>query len=384
MIFILNFIQLLKKSNIRISISEIIDLHKAFNEIELYEKNDFKFTIRNCLIKDYSDFEKFNILFETYFKTQEQLEEFKNEFNEFENMFNNFSLEPNLDDSKSINDEVNDLYEELKEIPINELDNKLDNYNTEESIKQQVKYKIISNFLQNNLDKLDEVFKDEDYVFDIKFLDYNNIEDKDIQKALNKLCKKLNDIYTRKKIKSNKGKINIKKTIKNFMNPKLIYKKNKKDKNKLIILADISGSMKEYVNYILQVIYNIQQIFENVQVFVFMEKAAKLKNIEYIKQYYESDMLGFGTDYNNTFFMMDLKKIYNNKTNLLIIGDGLNSNVNTPTGINYLYSIKSKTKNIFWLNPLEEEKWINDYKRMSKMYKCKNLRDLENVIKKLI
>ena len=319
-----------------------------------------------------------------YFKTQEQIEEFQDDFEKFEDMFENFSLDPTFDNEENISNEVQELYDELKNIPINELENELDKHNNDISVKQEVKYKIISEYIEENPESTTEIFKNEDYVFDIDFLDYKNIDDRDIQKALDKLCKKLNDIYTRKKINSNKGKINVKKTIKRFMNPKLIYKKNKKDKNKLIILADISGSMKEYVNYILQVIYNIQMIFEDVQVFCFMEKVSKLKSIEYIEQFYKSDILGFGTDYNNTFYMMDLKKIYSNKTNLLIIGDGLNSNSNTPLGDNYLYSIKNKVKQIFWLNPLEESQWKKEYIRLSKTYQCKNLRDLNIVIKKLL
>ena len=180
------------------------------------------------------------------------------------------------------------------------------------------------------------------------------------------------------------GKIVLKKTITHIINPKIIYKTKKQEKNNLIIVADISGSMTDYIYYILQMVINIVNIFNEVHIYVFMEKVKELKDFAQIQNdilnLYNKSKLGYGTDYNNVFYMLDNKNIYNKHTYMMIIGDGLNTT--SQNGIEYLYSISKKVKKIYWLNPDINLNDINikQYALYTKMKECKNLKQLITIL----
>ena len=413
----LNFVQTLINSNIRISTSEIIDLYKVLSINDNYNKNDFHDALQATLIKNYDDIETFDNIFDLYFALYE--EQKSNNFN-FDSLMQLFEDEDNFsfNDDNKLKDEAKKLSKEIEynkdnlDQSINDLlQNKNYQYaskveNNEQglsTLKQYIKQEVINDYIKQNPDELQSIigdlYPDTSYMNDKDFKDFTIDEIPIAINILKKLSKQLNDIYTRKKIKSNKGKINIKKTIKNTLNnnPKINYRKRKKDKNDLILLLDISGSMKEYIKYILALVINTSIVFDNIKIYVFMEKVMEVKIediykqdinefienlMEFINNIYRQSLLGFGTNYGNTFFMMNHKKIYSKKTYMLIIGDGLNTT--NEDGLDDLMDIKKKVKNIYMLNPLKEEEWEDEYSKILKTFECSNFNQLNQIIRRII
>ena len=456
---IIKFIDILRSMNVRISIAESIEAIQLIDIIGIQDKEDFKTTLRSILIKNYEDIEKFDKLFDIFFIYKE--EEQKIEFNEkdFENLFAQLQscFDDNYNDigeektlSQEINNNINEQNikndlrekiemfqmggnEELKKEAKNIANNM--NYN-KQSIDQDIERELYKQgyqscksasqnkqneeFIEEKYNKLKEYIKEEieknevrkngtDAIKEIMKEDYEDIYEKDfielskkdieiIKKILNKIIKKLNNIYIRKKIKSKKGNIDIKTTIRKIIKNGIIkdiyYKKNKKDKNNLIILCDISGSMINYVKFILQIVVGIEEVFDDVKVCVFMEKlkdiTEELQNSEdiltTIEDIYKNSNLGFGTDYGNALFWFNNKKYFNKKTRIIIIGDAKNNG--DEIGDNYLYEIKRKSKNIYWLNPDKENEWdenFNNYKiYCDKVFECNNLKQLEQIMNKIV
>ena len=151
--------------------------------------------------------------------------------------------------------------------------------------------------------------------------------------------------------------------------------------------------MYNYVKFVLQILIGIDQVFEEVRIFVFMEKLKEITEemnnsddiINTIEQIYKSSNLGFGTDYGNTLFWFS-KKQFDKKTRVIIIGDAENGG--DEVGDDYLFEIKEKCKCIYWLSPVKEEKWdknFDNYKIYCKeVYECNNLKQLENIMKNII
>lgn len=454
---IIKFIDILRSMNIRISIAESIDVIKMIDIITIEDKEDFKNSLRSILIKNYEDIEKFNKLFDIFFIYKEETKQIEINEDDFENMF--IQMQNEFDDNYNDIGQEQTLNQGLQSSPKQDLkDNfqeKVDmfsvggddllkqeaeqiadnmNYNKQtieqdiekelikkgyelcktqsinkqnedfinekyEKLKQFVKEEIEKNEVRKNGDKaIKEIMKEEyEDLYDRDFIDFNKDDIEIIKKILNKIIKKLNNIYIRKKIKSNKGIIDIKttiqKSIKNGVIKDIYYKKRKKEKNKLVVLCDISGSMYNYVKFILQIVIGIEQVFEDVRIYVFMEKLKEItedmKNsedvINTVETIYRSNNLGFGTDYGNSLFWFS-KKPFDKKTRVIIIGDGENGG--DEIGDDYLFEVKQKCKCIYWLNPVKEDEWdenFNNYKRYcNKSFECSNLRQLENIMKQII
>lgn len=412
----LKFIQTLINSNIRISTSEIIDLYKVLSINDNYNKEDFHDALQTTLIKNYEDIETFDHIYEMYFKLYEDIPKF-----DFDNLMAQFESSFDFNNNNSLKNEANRISEQMDYNKASQqgLDKAIDEYLQKENyqtaanlsnnqeqlstLKQYIKENLVNEYIKENPEKLTEVigniYPDTSYIEDKDFSAFTIDEIPLALNVLKKLSKQLNDIYTRQKIKANKGKINIKKTIKNTLNnnPKINYRKPKKDKNDLILLLDISGSMKDYIKYILALIINTTMVFDNLKIYVFMSKVMEIKLndiyredindfmdnlLNLINNIYQKSTLGFGTDYANTFFMLQNRKIYSKKTYLLIIGDGINTK--EELGLDYLMTIKNKVKQIYMLNPLKQEEWNDEYSKILKTFECNNFNQLNKIIRKLI
>ena len=104
----LNFVQTLINSNIRISTSEIIDLYKVLSINDNYNKNDFHDALQTTLIKNYDDIETFDNIFDLYFALYEEQE--LNNFN-FDSLMQLFEDEDNFsfNDNNKLKDEAKKL-----------------------------------------------------------------------------------------------------------------------------------------------------------------------------------------------------------------------------------------------------------------------------------
>lgn len=369
----LNFINLLRNNNIKISNAEILDLYNTLTFIDC-DKEILKSAVQSCLIKEKQDIALFNDLFEGYFYNKQQTD-FTQQFNDLLYMFTD-NNKSNID----INDIANNITysSNLENNIMKYLDNINQNY--DDTLINKIKYKVINNNIDNITNKQTDILE-------IDFKDYKTLNDIDIKKALQRLSDKLIKTYIRKQRYDKLGYIDIKRTIMNLLEPKIIFKKRKRDKHNLILVADISGSMTDYIYYILQIIINIIHIFNDVKIFVFMEKLKELKDFDNIQEdildIYKKSKLGYGTDYNNVLYMLDNKNIYNKNTYILIIGDGLSKN----NGVSYLQNINKKVKKIYWLNPTDVNDWDKNtllYSLYSKMYECKNLKQLVKVIEVIV
>jgi len=271
--------------------------------------------------------------------------------------------------------------------------------NKYEKLKQYIQEEVEKNKIRKSgITTIKEIMDNEDENFYNKdFIELSKCDIKKIQKLLDMLIRKMYNIYIRKKIKGNKGSIDIKTTIRKSIKSGVIkdiyYKKRKKEKTNLVLLCDISGSMLNYIKFILQIIIGIEQIFKEVRIYVFMEKLKEITEdlktsediINTVETIYRTSNLGYGTDYGNTLFWFS-KKHFDKKTKIIIIGDAKNGG--EETGENYLFDIKQKCQCIYWLNPVKENEWddnFNNYKYCCKqVFECSNLKQLESIIRKII
>jgi len=183
-----------------------------------------------------------------------------------------------------------------------------------------------------------------------------------------KLVKEMSLRIKRRKKKSNKGTINLAQSIrKNLQNGgniiQLSHAKKKREKYRLLILLDVSGSMDKYSYYLLKFLWSLRSHFKNIEVFAFstilkrITKQLSDKDIQIAIQNVsrETPHWSSGTkigeclkDFNDNFSQQYL----NGKTLTLIMSDGLDTGEMEVLS-EAVQKIKRKSKKLIWLNPLK-------------------------------
>jgi len=182
------------------------------------------------------------------------------------------------------------------------------------------------------------------------------------------LVKEMSQRLKRRKKKSKKGQIDIANSIRsNIQNGgniiKLTKKHKKKDKYRLMVLLDISGSMDKYSFYLLKFLWALRTNFKQIEVFTFSTKLMRItdfisdKNMagalamvsRNAKHWSSGTKIGACLqDFNDNY----AKRYLNGKTMTIILSDGLDTG--EPEVLDAaMQQIKLRTKKLIWLNPLK-------------------------------
>lgn len=151
------------------------------------------------------------------------------------------------------------------------------------------------------------------------------------------------------------------------------YNKIKKLESPLVVLCDISGSMRNYARFFMQFISIVKDTFKRLRVFVFV---SGIEDVTLLVKTRRADELidrifndyreaRAYTDYGNTLrqFTNRYIGIITSKTRLLIIGDG-RTNYQYP-GDQELAVLKKRVKDIFWFTPDEQYSWFTGDSEMN-------------------
>ena len=254
-----------------------------------------------------------------------------------------------------------------------------------ENIMNELNIENFSNFLDM---KLLELLKDErnktrdayqptelnnkDQLNELDYLYTNKDERKKLLEQTYALGNKL-ALKFKKQIKhSNKGNLNLRKTIRKSIQAggvlqNIIFKPKNKKKPKLVILCDISGSMALYSLFGLTLLYGMVSRFNSIKSFVFIDgitevtkdiKKLKKNEIESFLKNWNNYVKHDGhSDYSRTFeeLVEEIKKNNSNYKCLIVIGDARNNYRDIDDRL--VNEVGKLFKNIYWLNPERLKYW---------------------------
>jgi len=174
----------------------------------------------------------------------------------------------------------------------------------------------------------------------------------------------------KKKLKNSttKGIVDIRQTIRSNIGRggtmlELKLKNKKPDRNRLVILLDVSGSMDKYSFYLLRFILALRAYFQNIEAFIFSTKLIRIteylksKNLEKVLAHLSAgvDNWSSGTKIGaclESFNDMYAKRSLNGRSMTIILSDGLDTG--EPELLSReLSKIKRRTRKLIWLNPLK-------------------------------
>ncbi|MBL6937719.1 MAG: VWA domain-containing protein [Alphaproteobacteria bacterium] len=213
-----------------------------------------------------------------------------------------------------------------------------------------------------------------------------------------RLAKRLADKHARRRRLKNRGMLDIRKTIRRATAHDgvpfdLAWKFKKKDRPKIVVLCDVSGSVARYVTFLLMLLYALHEKVADLRAFAFSAHLADvdetLRNNEFETAMTQILRTVAGTtDYGKALSDLmetDFEGVIDRRTTVLVLGDA-RSNYGNPR-LDLFREIADRSKRIVWLNPELPALWgfgdscVYQYKPFcTTLTHCATVADIERAI----
>jgi uncharacterized protein len=206
---------------------------------------------------------------------------------------------------------------------------------------------------------------------DKSFSFYTEDDIRRMNDAVARLAQRFKNRLSVRRKRAVRGRFNVKQTLrKNLQFGGVPFNiqldRRKKTKPQVMVLCDISDSVLNASRFMLQFVYSVQDLYAKVRSFVFVSEIGEVTRLfeeHDINAAVETALRGDVIDvfshsnFGRAFemFHRNFFAAVNSKTTVLIIGDGRN-NYNRPNDW-VLREIKSKAKQLIWLNPESRMTW---------------------------
>ena len=177
----------------------------------------------------------------------------------------------------------------------------------------------------------------------------------------------------------------------------LIRKRKRRDRPKLVVMCDVSGSVAAVARFFLMFLYSLGEIMPRTRSFVFSDRCGEVTDIferEEIEAAMTAALRQFGggtTDYGRSIADLagDVESDIDHRTTLLILGDA-RANYADP-GHAKLRGLARRAARVIWLNPEVESLWDTGDSEMQRLgaccthvRRCNSVRDIERVVDTLL
>jgi uncharacterized protein with von Willebrand factor type A (vWA) domain len=197
-------------------------------------------------------------------------------------------------------------------------------------------------------------------------------ERQQMEELLRRLGRKINGALSSRRSSSSKGRINIARTMRanlkyQGMPFKPVLTNRKEDRPRLVVLADVSLSVRNTSRFALHLVHNLQSLFSNVRTFAFVADLVEVT--EYFEHSGLEEVLGmiFGGEIldvdANSNYGLALEKFYENymtavnqRTTVLILGDGRGNG--HPANAWVLEEMARRARQLIWFTPEQRGYWV--------------------------
>lgn len=452
---ILQLIAALRSSGVRVSLAESAEAFSAVDLMGIQDRESFRLSLRSTLIKNIKDVPIFEKLFPLFFGTgkpplmggnpsdeltPEEAQQLADALRQFaENLRQ--KMERLMSGDKLSRDELRELG---NMVGLNQADNlNYQNWMTQrmmralayaevrEALKELMeelakmgmsreRIEQIQNLIQQNLQGMQEQINQYageriaqnlsernpednlDGLMNRPFQALSDAEKKLLQNEVKRLIAALRTRIALRQKRAKSGQIDPKGTIRTNLKyhgvPIEIKRRDRVKKPKIVIICDISTSMRYCSELMLSFLFALQGQVRKTHAFAFID------HLEYISEefavsnadeaiqavlwrmpsgYYNTDLGGSLDDFNNKF--MD---ILNGQTTLILVGDGRN-NYHDPR-LDLFTALSRRAARTIWLNPEPQALWHGDsdmpkYAPLcNDVLKVSNLNELATAVDKLL
>src|ERR1700688_814837 len=440
---LVEFANLLRENGVRVSLAETLDAFSASEVTGLNERDAFRAALRATMVKQASqavqnalsmsdqEFQKFLDEVEKMLKKEgKNLSELakqllQNNSGEMERKIREASravklqgIERTIEENyfaralarqlglDKIEAEIKELREQLEKMDIgSELKAKMEEY-----LERRLKAldDIIRRYVRMEREKRDIKQKEDQRLNQIGEKSFYYLTEEELQKmneAVTRLAQRLKNVITVRRKRAKKGRFDIKRTLRQNLAYggvpfKLRFEKRKKEKPQVVILCDVSDSVRNASRFMLQFVYSLQDLYSRVRSFIFVADIGEVTECfrnndakEALDVALKGDIINvyahsnFGYAFRN--FVTDHLGSVNKRTTVIVLGDARN-NYNLPHDW-CLREIRQRAKRVIWLNPESRNTWGFGDSEMDRyaphcdlVEECRNLNQLYRVVDRLV
>jgi len=267
---------------------------------------------------------------------------------------------------------------------------------------------IIRRYVRSEREKRDLKSRENERMQQLSEKSFYYLTEDEIRKmneAVTRLAQRLKNVITVRRKRAKKGRFDIKKTLRsNLMYGgvpfKLRFERRKKEKPQVVVLCDVSDSVRNVSRFMLQFVYSLQDLYSKVRSFVFVSEIGEVTEHfrnndakEALDIALKGDLINIYSHSNFGYafrtFLQDHIGTVNKKTTVIVLGDARN-NYNLPHDW-CLREIKQRAKQLIWLNPENRNTWGFGDSEMDRygihcdmVEECRNLNQLYHVIDRLV
>jgi uncharacterized protein len=226
-----------------------------------------------------------------------------------------------------------------------------------------------------------------------------------MQEAVTKLAQRLRNVVAVRRKRARRGKFDSNDTLRKNLQYggvpfRIIFDRKRKDKPQVMVLCDVSDSVRNVSRFMLQFVYSLQDLYSKVRSFIFVSDVGEITELfkerdindaieaalhgNVINVYAHSD---FGRAFKS--FHRDYLAAVNKRTTVIILGDGRN-NYNLPHDW-VLKDVHQRAKQVIWLNPENRMTWGFGDSEMDRyaphctlVEECRNLNQLYRLIDHIV
>lgn len=226
-----------------------------------------------------------------------------------------------------------------------------------------------------------------------------------MKEAVTRLAQRLKNVVSIKRIHARRGKLNLQRTLRRNTQHGGIpfdvrFDRRKRHRPQIIVLCDVSDSVRNVSRFMLQFVYSLQDLYSKVRSFIFVSELGEVTRLFEDNEINEAIDLALRGDIINVFAHSDFGRAFksfhreflsaiNRRTTVIILGDARN-NYNLPHEW-ALRDIRVRAKQVLWLNPENRTTWGFGDSEMDRylpfcdvVEECRNLNQLYRVVDRLV
>ena len=236
-------------------------------------------------------------------------------------------------------------------------------------LRQAVRQFVLDEFKRRNLDSRQQARMDL-----LSEKPFGQMTDEDLRRLrheVERLARKLRTQMSLRPRTLRRGRLDARRTIRRSLAtggvPFVLHRKKRRiDKPRLVVLCDISDSVRNVSRFMLQLAYTLQDRFEKVRSFVFVSDLGETTDLFAQHELGRAVDLAYGGAVVNVYANSNFGRAFREfreryldavttRTTVLVIGDGRNNY--QPTEAWALADVRARARRVLWLNPESRLSW---------------------------
>lgn len=207
---------------------------------------------------------------------------------------------------------------------------------------------------------------------EIEFINASVRQIDDMRRILPALARKLAARIARRQSEGRRGRLDVRNTLRHSISSGGVpidvkYRRRTPAKPELFILCDVSGSVRTFSTFTLQLVYSLHQQFKAVRSFAFIDRVDEVTELfrfcdvdEAIERVYREGVLVDGDGHSDVgraleLFDTEFSRELTPRSTVLILSDGRN-NARDPRA-DALGRMAQKARRVYWLDPEPVQRW---------------------------